>query len=195
MAVNLYNKKTIKSGVFLFPILGTNRYTSFPHERTYIICEKMGIVETDKKLIVSYMKMEDKRFLDYERTILTSNPFYVSHSTVGDETYYIFNLTKVANDWKLFLEGRYSKFSPETKKRIMAYHAIVENRVKKDNRVIQEILYPLNPTMTEQNGKKIEFQDAFERYAPSLGITPQMMREIGEIYSKPDLKNEVLVLE
>lgn len=76
----------------------------------------------------------------------------------------------------------------------MAYHCVLENGKMKENWTMQEILNPKNPTRTTQDGKLIEYKDAFERYAPSLGIDPELLREVGEIYSKPDLRDEELRL-
>lgn len=192
--IDLYNKETVKSGVFLFPLIGTSRYSEFPHRRTYLVCEDMGIDEQSKKLIVTYTKLEDVRYAEYDSKMLSGNRYFLDFLETGDTFYYVFDLKEINKDWDLFLGGKYSKLSNEVKKRIMAYHAIVDKGVKKDNRTMQEILYPYNPTMTEREGRVVEFKDAFERHAPSLRIDPALMREVGEIYSRPDFRKETLVL-
>jgi hypothetical protein len=128
----------------------------------------------DMKLICEFHLRDDIEYKLFEKTkLLGNNLFYEFYETSKGTGLYIFDLSSFAEDWELFLEGKYSKFTLSTKALIFLHHST--NKYHK--LYIDSYLNPDN---------------YYEDYATLLGCDLQILKKVGELCDKPNLHKESL---
>lgn len=175
MISELYTEYFQKSKAFLYPLLGIRRGAVITPMETYVAWEDEFLAE-DRKLILTYHLREDKEFSDFEKTKLLDNSllcdFRETNHKVG---VYIFDFEGFANDWDCFLKGHYTKMSAPVKRRILEFF-------KNNHSNYKYLDSYLNP------------EKYFSIYAELLKVPVEVLHEVGELCSPPDLKKETLKL-
>jgi hypothetical protein len=122
----------------------------------------------------------DEEFRAFEKVKLLGNEYFDNFiMTDDDKGLYIFDFTKLKTDWEYFLQGKYSKLSPDLKKKIRAFFGT--NNLG----YIDSFLYP---------------ERYFKMYAEMLTCRREdepsmfkLLKEVGELCSIPDMELENLI--
>ena len=165
--------------MFLYPALGLKRGHSVTPIQVYSSWKNMYRFE-DRKLICIYHMRTDEEFKMYEKQMLLGNEFFHDfHMTDDDKGVYVFDFSRMKTDWDFFLKGKYSKLSPDLKRKIRAFFGA--NNLG----YIDSFLYP---------------ERFFNMYASMLTTCRQdepamlkLLKEVGELCSSPNLELENLI--
>lgn len=169
--MSTYTEYFQKSKVFLYPLLDIEKKESFVPIETYISWDKL--FSTDNyKFICIYNCPKNIQYKQFEDRIIKKNKLYESSFIINSKKHgCIFNMEDYKNDYNMFIEGRYSKFSKKTKNKILKYFG----NVGQISEYIQSFLKP----------------DAYHKlYADELGVQIKTIEEVYEICSVPDLNKE-----
>jgi hypothetical protein len=170
----LYRKYFQKSKIFLYPLLGIKRGTSVVPIQTYIAWDSYYKPE-DMKMIATYHVRKDQEFVQFDKNVLLKHHRLTDYVMIDDETaLYTFDFSDMKDDWKLFLEGSYSRMHKKTKLQI-------RNFFEKDSGNYMYVDSYLFPEMY------------FEVYSELLRVNEEQLRSVGELCSPPDLDKETLV--
>jgi len=177
MAINaLYKDYFQKSRVFLYPLLGIRRGASVIPEITYISWEG-NITPGDTKLITIYPKRADKEYLNFEKHVLVNHSRASDFIELNDKQLMItFDFSDIKEDWEHFLNGRYSQMNVKLKRSIRDFF----DKNSANYVYIDSYLFP---------------EKYFQLYADLLNVKLDLLKEVGELCSKPDLEKETLVAE
>jgi len=118
--------------------------------------------------------------VDYRVAINFEKNILLKHSRLtdliklnDDEMLAVFDFSDLTDDWNNLLKGKYSKLTINVKRKISTYF---QNNTA--NQVyINSYLYP---------------KDYFEIYSELLQVDISLLKEVGELCSKPDLEKEIL---
>ena len=168
----VYTEYFQKSKVFLYPLLGLKKGLEYVPADTYICCDNL-YESNDYKLICVYNTVKTVDFKNFELKYLKNNSLLEFYYNLGDRQVYIFDMRPYKYDYMMFVSGRYSKMSIGTKNRILQYFG-------NNGKVSEYIESFLNPS---------EYHDV---YAKSLNVSIDLIREVYEICSKPDMLKETL---
>lgn len=185
---DIYKGYFQKSKVFLHPALGLKRAKSIHPIETYLTWEN-EVSLTDMKLVIVHYLRTDTEFQRFEEACLFGNSLYDDYREIDDDSSidtkkaaYIFNLSDFEDDFKLVLEGKYSKLS-ERLKTLIQYHY---GKATPNYAFIHSYLYP---------------EEYYKDYGKFLSVDPRdvpemtkLVREVGELCNKPDLNRENLKL-
>lgn len=170
-----------KSRVFLYPALGIKRGHSVTPIQTYVSWDPY-IKKEDCKLICLYHLRDDPEFKNLEKQKLIGNELFSEFKFIDeDKGVYIFDFSKMADDWENFLVGKYSKLSPDLKRKIRNFFG-VQNQAYIDSYVYPERyfgLYSEMLTCTKEDASKML----------------SLLKDVGELCSRPDLYEENLQAE
>lgn len=160
----IYRNYFQKSFNFLFPLLGFKRGDFHPIN-TYVNFADI-YSEKDYKLICVYNKENNEKWKQFINNKLLLNPLLENIHTETDKVLIaIFDLYVFKNDYDFFLEGKYSKLSPESKKRIIDYFRINS----KEWVYIDSFLFP---------------EKYIKEYAEILNVPEDLLTELCDIYNK-----------
>ena len=164
---------TQKSRIFLYPALGIIRGSSTTPIETYVSWSGHYTPE-DMKFICLYHLRTDDEFRKFEKIKLLGNSYFQDFKeTDGDTGAYIFDFSQIKHDWECFLKGKYSKMSPEHKKRIKSYYG-----TKSPNYAyIESYLDP---------------EKYFGMYSQLLEVDVGELKKVGELCSPYDPEHETL---
>lgn len=190
---SLYRRHFQKSRIFLFPVLGIGRGTTVTPVQTYIGWEGYYKLE-DMKLICVYTvdytnhidtvtgekvythnPMKARKFAD---NVLLSNSLLDKWGDIEEELdgmqqrVYVFNFPDKYN-WNMFLTGKYSKFTPEFKKRIKTFFHTAGDYLT----YVDSYINPWN---------------YYSMYSEILGVNISILKEVVELCEAPALGEEVL---
>lgn len=169
----IYTQYFQKSKVFLYPLLELKKGISYVPAETYI-CWDNVYTEDDLKFMCLYNTKLNTKFINFENEYLKLHPFYETCYTLdSDQQLYVFDFKKYENTLKQFKNGKYSKFDANTKDIIIKFFG-------KTGSISQYVNSFLNP----ENYHGI--------YAETLNVPLNIIKEVYEICSKPDLKKETL---
>lgn len=165
----------------MYPLLDVRKGVSVTPIETYCMWEN-HYTQEDCKLITLYHIRNDAEFKQFEKTKLLGNPlFHDFHMTEDDKGVYVFDYKKHEADWFRFLEGKYSKFSPELKRKLQIYFG------QANRGYVDSFLYP---------------ERYFKLYADLLTVDPadrpkmfSTLKEVGELCSIMDHEKENLTLK
>lgn len=169
----LYGQYVQKSRIFLYPALEIQRGTSVTPILTYTSW-KGKISPEDKKLICLYHLRDDQEYRTFEKNKLLNHKMYDTFKEIGDNKgVYIFDFEKYSQDWDLVMKGKYSKLSPDLKRKIKTFFKANSS----DYVYIESYINP---------------EKYFALYADLLGVQIALLKQVGELCSPPDPKEEVL---
>lgn len=162
-----------KSRIFLYPLLGIKRGFGPTPTESYISWEGNFLVN-ECKLICIYPTSEDDEFKKFERTRLLSNKhFHVYYELDNSNSAYVFDLRDYEQDWSNFIMGKYSKFTKQTKDKVLDFF----NSKPAGKEYVNSYFYP---------------EKYYENYANLLLVDASVLKQVGELCSPPDLTKENL---
>ena len=176
MALNsIYKRYFQKSKVFLYPLLGIKRGVSVVPVETYI-CWQGYYTSEDMKLICVYDIRKDDEYKFFEKNTLLSHNRLSDYVKIGSQAVLTFDFSDLGDDWSQFINGKYSKLSIKLKQKILDFF----DKYSGNYAYMHSYLIP---------------EKYFNNYAELLGVDTEMLIQVGELCSKPDLDKETLVLE
>lgn len=163
-----------KSRIFMYPLIGIRQGVSVTPIQTYVAWQ--GKVEPNQGFLVAlYHLREDQEFKVFDRDILRKNKLFHSFTEVEDgKGVYVFDMNGIRADWDNFLIGKYSKLSPDTKRKLINFFG----KNQTDYAYIHSWLYPSR---------------YFALYSELLLVKEKVLSEVGELCSIPDVNKEVLM--
>ena len=162
-----------KSRMFLYPLLGIRRGVSVTPIQTYMSWKNVYDI-IDNKLIVVYHLRDDEDFKKFEEKVLLGNKLFDNFFELEDGTgAYVFDLSSYKRELKCIINGKYSKLPDEYKRRVLSFF-------RNHHRHHASISSYLNPHMY------------YDDYAELLNISKDILLEVGELCSLPDLNSETL---
>jgi hypothetical protein len=172
----LYTKYFQKSKIFLYPILGIKKGLNIVPTETYFSWNNKYSPE-DMKLICVYNTPNTPTFLHFEKEIVLKHNRLCDYCKVDSTTsIYVFDFSDLKSDWHYIIIGAYSKINDELKRKILSYF--------KDNTAnviyITGYLYP---------------EKYFADYAKILDVDISLLKEVGELCSKPNMEKEKLLID
>ena len=164
-----------KSSKFLFPLL-KHKGEQIKPIQTYLAWDgEVGINEY--KLVCLYEMKTDYEFTQFEKKTLQANELFDSfHKGEDNKGVYLFNLRKYREDVMLFLKGKYSQMSDESKAIIVDF-------------------YSLNKYSTEYMDSYLNPENYFEKYAQLLNIPEWRLRDVGELCDPYNRVKETLSIK
>lgn len=172
---DVYRDYFQKSRVFLYPALSIKKGSSIVPTECYVTWEGKYTVD-DEKLICTYYLRSDKEFEKFESIHLFGNELYHEFFKIDDTLgVYVFDFKQFKNDIPIFSTGKYSRLSPDLKKRIIKFYA---RSVKYTH--IHSYLYP---------------HMYMNLYSDLLGVPKTILEEVGELCDPPDLSKENLIAD
>jgi|694.fasta_scaffold01243_6 hypothetical protein len=170
---SLYKDYFQKSRVFLYPALGIKMGNSIVPKECYITWEGKYSIE-DKKVVCVYYLRSDKEFKFFENKFLLGNSLFDNFFELEDGLgAYVFDFKSFNDDIINFSKGKYSKLSPELKKKIIKFYA---QSVKYTH--VHSFLYP---------------NMYFGLYSDLLGVSKDILVKVGELCNPPELDKENLI--
>jgi hypothetical protein len=154
----------------LFPILGI-KHKTFKPDNTYLAYKDVIKIE-DNHLICSYKREHSEEYYAYRNDVLTNHPMFVKIIPTLTYDLIVYNLSDYNKDYRLFIEGKYSKFSKPVKDLIMQHYESALGMALLDSHI--------NP------------EEFHELYAKEYGVDIEVIREAHETLTPPNLKNETL---
>jgi hypothetical protein len=168
----VYTEYFQKSKVFLYPLLGLRKGLEYVPADTYICWDKLFDTK-DYKLICVYETEKTVDFKNFELKHLKNHSLLDFYYDFGNKQAYVFDMKTYKHDHMMFAKGHYSKISIGTKNKILQYFG--------------------------SKGKASDYIESFlnpsgfhEVYAESLGVNVELIKEVYEVCSKPDIVKETL---
>jgi hypothetical protein len=176
MITKLHKEYIQKSRLFIYPLLDIRKGSEAVPIESYISWTGLYAPE-DMKYVCVYHLRDDDVFRRFEKNKLTSNKLFHSYyETVDDEGVYVFDMTEYTQDWDKFLIGKYSTMSTDTKNKILKFFMANKSNYHQINSYLNPEIY-------------------YEQYANLLNVSEKILRDVGELCSKPDLEKENLKAE
>lgn len=174
MAIDaLYTSYFQKSKVLLYPLLGIKRGCAAVPDQTYLSWSGYFTPE-DMKLIAIYKSRTDHEYLHFEKNVLLKHPRISDYIPLdGESTIFTFDFSDLEHDWKKFIDGQYSKIDPSLKRKIRDHF----DKNSSTHVYVDSYLFP---------------EKYFSLYAQLLNASEELLIEVGELCSKPDLEKENL---
>ena len=160
--------------MFLYPLLKIRKGASIVPVQTYMRWD--GMYELgDCKLICVYHKRDDKEFKEFEkRFLLSNNLFYDYHLLPDNKVAYVFDFSEHSHDYAKIKSGKYSELSSEYKFKVLNFFIANPH----NQAYIDSYLYP---------------DKYFGLYADLLNCDIDLLLEVGQLCSCPDMDQETLI--
>lgn len=194
-----------KSRIFLLPLIGIKKDRIYRPTNTYISARGLvstdfpsGISIQDETIMVVFSKDYEKKELEsimklklnsplgnwekFETEVLMSNRNFTGFYESEEDYIYTFNLSDWSEDWSNFISGSYSKFSSDAKDKIVNFRW--KNLAEEERKKLYCYLYPYKDECITSFAKELTTEPR------DLEANIQMLREIGELCNKPDLRLE-----
>lgn len=177
MAIDaLYTSYFQKSKVLLYPLLGIKRGCTAVPDQTYLSWSGY-ITPEDMKLIAIYKSRTDSEYLHFEKNVLLKHPRISDYIPLNDESsIFTFDFSDLGDDWQKFISGQYSKIDTNLKRKIRDHF----DKNSSTHVYVDSYLFP---------------EKYFGLYAQLLHVSEDLLKEVGELCSKPDLEKENLIAE
>lgn len=170
----IYKKYFQKSKIFIYPLLDIKRGTFIIPNETYVNLNDTHSYK-DMKLICLY-EMSDTKNMNLNKEKLLKHNRLVEHIELDNNAnLFIFDFSDLIDDWKKFINGKYSKLDEKLKRKILNYF----DKNSGNYAYIKSYLYP---------------EDFFNDYAVLLNVDNEMLEKVGELCDKPDLEKETLTI-
>jgi len=171
----LYKNYFQKSKIFVYPLLGIKKGLSVTPVQTYFGWNDY-VKPEDMKLVAVFHERTDQDYLNFEKNILLKHNRLSDYIKLNDtEVLYTFDFSDMKDDWMHLINGRYSKMNPTVKRKIRDHF--------------------------DKNGSNFMYMDSFlfpERYfniySELLGISEEVLKEVGELCTIPDMEKEILIV-
>jgi hypothetical protein len=181
---SLYRNYSQKSRIFLYPALGIKRSSSVKPIQTYITIEGRYGLE-DYCLTATFQIRTDDEYKLFVKNVLKGNKYFKEAFEITNEEKIIivFNLIDFKKDWDNFILGKYSKLSVYQKNNILSFYKTNPNNLA----YIESYLYPYKYNRLYADALSSSEHEADEMYI--------LLKQVGELCSKPDLEKENLVVD
>jgi hypothetical protein len=171
----LYKDYFQKSRMFLYPLLDIKRGSvAVPFETFLCIKGKHG--PEDMKFCCIYEKRNDAAYKQFRHTFLLNHNRLADIQDLGNYELFVFDFSDLKQDWLYFIAGQYNKMDSKIKRKILNYF----NPNSSNYVYMESFLF----------SKKY-----FSLYASLLLVDINLLEEVGELCSKPDMEKETLILE
>ena len=171
--IDIYVQKSMK---FLYPLLKIADESKIPPLQTFLAWEGEVAINSCK-LICVYDVKEEVEFTKFERTVLRGHELFSAFFDVeNNRRVYIFALKQYNTGVFLFLQGKYSQLSEETKLTILNF-------------------YNLNKFSKEYIDSFVNPENYFEQYAELLDVSARTLRKVGELFDPFNRTKETLSLK
>ncbi len=168
---NVYTDYFQKSKVFLYPLLKLKKGIKYVPIQTYV-CWEHVYTSGEYKLLCEYHAKSGIAFKQFCDRYLTSHVFFEKYLDIGGNKHvFIFNLSYHKNDFRRFLKGKYSQFTLDSKLTILDFFS-------SSGKMLNYVESFLSPEESHQN------------YADALNIDIEIIENIYEVCSLPDLEKE-----
>lgn len=171
--IGAYTHYFQKSKIFLYPLLGIKKGEDYVPTETYICWDDLYTSENYKYICVYNSKKDIEYKLFEEKVLKYHKDLNWSTSLSDDRHAYVFDCSKYKHDYEMFVKGHYSKLSVESKNKILNYFGKV-------GKISSYIKSYLNPE---------KYHDV---YAEALLVNIEIIKEVYEICSIPDIEKETL---
>lgn len=173
---SLYTNYFQKSKVLLYPLLGIKRGCTAVPEQTYLTWGSTISTE-DMKLVAVYPVRKDAEYLHFEKNVLLKHPRITDYIPVNEEQcIFTFDFSDIESDWNKFIKGQYSKMDEKLRCKIRDHF----DKNTSTSIYIDSYMFP---------------EKYFSLYADLLGVKEELLREVGELCSPPDLEKENLTVD
>tara|TARA_B110000008_G_C16963166_1_gene560984 strand:- start:682 stop:1290 length:609 start_codon:yes stop_codon:yes gene_type:complete len=174
--MKLFSEYFQKSKIFLYPLLGIEKGADFvPHE-TYISWRDEYSID-DMFLLCLYKEKSTKAFEEFEYEFLLGNKHFFKYYKLKPSYHlYVFDLRMYPQSWVAFQKGMYSKMYTREKDTLQDFFGIDGIL----GETVESYLYP---------------EYYHDDYAEKLEVNIEMLQEVHETCSKPDLVRENLLLK
>jgi len=162
-----------KNQKFFYILLGISKGKDYVPTETYICWDNLYTTDNYKYICIYNVKKDDKYKLFENKVLENHKNFELSFSLAEDRHGYVFDYSKYKHDYEMFTKGNYSKLSTNCKNKILNYFGKV-------GKISSYIRSYLNPE---------EYHDV---YAEALLVNVDLIKEVYEICSIPDIEKETL---
>ena len=167
---SIFSKYFQKSRVFLYPLINLRKGSGFKPQETYVIWDGVYRLR-DVKLICTFANRQGRKLRNFETKYLIPNKLVDDVTYFDDGCVAVFNLSTYKEDFKYFIDGKYSKFTFETKE-IINKHFTSRGKV---NKYVDSYLFP---------------NEYHQKYAEDLDVDLDIIKDTFELCDKPDIKLE-----
>ena len=176
MSINaLYRNYFQKSKIFVYPLLGIKKGSSVTPVQTYFGWNDY-VAPEDMKLVTVFHARTDQDYIDFEKNVLLKHNRLSDYIKLNDtEVLYTFDFSDMETDWMHLINGRYSKMNPTIKRKIRDHF--------------------------DKNGSNFMYMDSFlfpekyfNIYSELLGVNEEVLKQVGELCTKPDMEKEILLV-
>lgn len=169
----VYTEYFQKSKVFLYPLLRFRSGLSFVPVQTYVCWDKL-IGVNENKFLCEYNVGTSEKFELFSNSYLKKHPLFYEYVQLDEDKHlFIFDFTQYKSDFKKFIDGKYSKFSLDSKITILDFFGNKGN-------ISEYVNLFLSPN------------SAHKLYAEALHVSIKQIEEVFEVCSIPDLEKETL---
>lgn len=159
----------------MYPALEIRRGGSVTPIQTYVAWAD-NYLPKDRKFVCLYHLRDDDDFIRFEKQKLLGNKHFCDFREVeGEKGAYIFDYRFMGDDWDHFINGRFSKMSE-------VHKAVVRQFYGSYSSSFVYIESMLNP------------EKYYDKYAKILNVDVDLLKEVGELCSIPDITRETLVM-
>ena len=176
MVNRVYDEYIQKSRIFIYPLLDIKKGSEAVPIESYV--SWTGVFDSSEmKYVCIYHLRDDDTFKRFEKVKLTGNKlFHAYYETVDGNGAYVFDMSEYKSDWNHFIDGKYTLLSSNTKNAILKFFMTNKSNYHQINSYLNPEIY-------------------FEQYANLLNVSEKLLRDVGELCSKPDLDKETLIAE
>ena len=176
MSINaLYRDYFQKSKIFIYPLLDIKKGSSVTPIQTYFGWNDY-VTPEDMKLVTVFHSRPDQAYIDFEKNILLKHNRLNDYIKLNDtDVLYTFDFSDLEKDWMHLINGRYSKMTDKTKRKIRDHY--------------------------DKNGSNYMYMDSFlfpdkyfNIYSELLGVNEEILKNVGELCTKPDMEKEILTV-
>jgi hypothetical protein len=172
----LYTSYFQKSKVLLYPLLGIKRGCTAVPEQTYLSWGTK-ITTEDMKLVAVYAARKDQEYINFEKNVLLKHSRVTDYIKLNeDQCIFTFDFSDLKYDWQKFIKGQYSKIDSKLKRKICDHF----DKNTSTSIYIDSYMFP---------------EKYFALYADLLGTNEELLREVGELCTPPNLEKENLITE
>jgi hypothetical protein len=169
----VYSEYFQKSKVFLYPVLEIKKGVRYVPMETYIAWEDVYSSE-DNMFLCLYSAENDKDYKAFQEKYLLNHKLLKEYHKLDNDLFlFVFNFNKFKYDMEKFMTGKYSRFSINFKNKISKFFGEVGTI----------------PTYIDSYINPEEYHD---RYAESLKVSLDTIKDVHELCSKPDIDKETL---
>lgn len=162
-----------KSRIFLYPLLEIKRGSEATPLESYISWDGKFDID-DQKLICVYNLREDEAFKRFEKVRLLGHKYFDSYYEIENEKgAYVFDMKDYKYDFECFLRGKYSEFTTPTKEKVISFF----NDKPGSKEHVTSYFYP---------------ERFYEVYANLLAVDKSVLKEVGQLCSRPNFDKETL---